>query len=595
MKLSFVIPTVNQYNMLFDDCIDSLVKHHGSEHEIIVVDDGSTISQDGTPGPLPEKIKAECERRGITFLSNEENSGFAKTVNKGIRASSGDVVVIVNNDVQFTQNVAAPMIESFRMDSKIGITGSLLFYPHGTIQHGGILILNNRTAFAHRGWHRTVHQAPEVLHPSYFVAVTGALFGIRREMIEEIGGFREDYFLAFEDTEFCLRAWEKGWRVYYNPAIRAIHIEGATRGASEVDKQRKARNWYIKEQQTLARFRGDIQKFDWTLIEKSLKTANEAKSAETPQAIGTERIEFSGPSSEKDESEQPLPSSNTIFIRRKMALGDVLMTTGVVRQLRKKYPNKQIVYSTNSMQVLKSNPNIDLLVSTNTDEPEGALVVDLDLAYERDPKRPAWRAYAAAAGVSEEADLSLEMVSTESDAKSLKEKLSGLDLDAEKIVVAHMGMSWPSRSWAPQNWMQLTQLLISRGYKILCVGSGADLAVSGGSGAISLLDKLTLQEIRELCKRAVCFVGADSGILHIAQTTEVPIVGLFTVADPANRIYPRKAGRSVAVVPKIECRYCLHDQPPPVTNLACKFGTNACISAITPVSVLEAIEEVSKS
>ena len=204
MKFSYVIPSINQTKMLINDCIDSLLKHENlAGDEIIVVDDGS-------PSHIQSVVKAECERRGVTVILRPANGGFPIAANEGIRAATGDVVVMVNNDVQFIEPVKKKIIASFERDSKIGIVGSLLLYPHGTIQHGGIVAVGNG-GFTHRGWHRKPEEVSDFCKGSYLIGVTGALFAMKRPMLNQIGLFNEKYFLSCDDTEYCLRAWANGW------------------------------------------------------------------------------------------------------------------------------------------------------------------------------------------------------------------------------------------------------------------------------------------------------------------------------------------------------------------------------------------------
>lgn len=189
MKISFVIPSYTKtdahFRMLFNDCIDSLLRHHPKEedYEIIVCEDG---------GAQAEQVRLECQRRGIRSIISSYNGGFSKNVNQGIRESTGEIVVLVNNDVQFTKPVTRNIRSSFETGERVGIVGSLLFYPNDTIQHGGIIFVNG--GFTHRGWHKTYAQAKEVHHANYMVGCTGALLALKKEMIEEIGLLNERYF-----------------------------------------------------------------------------------------------------------------------------------------------------------------------------------------------------------------------------------------------------------------------------------------------------------------------------------------------------------------------------------------------------------------
>lgn len=582
MKISWIIPTVNQYNLLFNGCIDSFTKHHGKDHEIIVIDDGSQPV-------VQEQIQGECQRRNIKCILNQKNSGFSTTVNKGIRASTGDIVVLVNNDIVFTQPIEKQIQDAFERHPRIGVVGSLLFYPHGTIQHAGI-ITPDGCSFTHRGWHKTLDQAPEVLNPGYFFAVTGALFSIKRTMLDEIGLLNENFFIAFEDTEMCLRAWKNDWRVFYDPKIQAIHAEGATRGRVDSDKQTKYRQWYLKELETLGKFRVEIKKYDLNRIFGAVSRCN-AELTRLPSSpdVEAERIVFGGSSPVMLADDSP-----KIAVRRLGAIGDVLFTTGVIRQIKIKNPKHKIIVSTAFPDVFRGNPNVETVVRS-LDGVKVEKVYDLDLVYENNPKMPIWEAYARSVFGNCDFDVRPEMFSGDGDLLSVKQKLAGaVDLNLDSVIVVHMSTSWPSRMWPQESWNEVTKALSGCGYKVVVVGSGKDFRSEMFYNVYNMHEKFNILEIRELCKRAKAFVGMDSGMLHIAQTTEIPIVGLFTVANPKYRIFNR-ANKTVALVPKLECRFCLHEQKPPVTFVSCKYGSNHCLHDITPNDVIQTIKDIARS
>jgi len=581
MKMSFVIPAYTReqrhFKMLFNDCIDSFVKFHGKDHEIIVVEDG---------GSMKAEVKAECERRGITCVVSEKNCGFPISVNKGIREASGEIIILVNNDIVFTQPVIEPFKKAFEVNGRIGIVGSLLLYPHGTIQHGGIVLVGR--GFTHRGWHKTLNTAPEVHHAGYLIGVTGALFGIRKEMVEEIGMFNENYFLACDDTEYCLRAWSRDWRIYYSPAIRAIHAEGATRGRTDIEKIQHHREWYLKEMQTWNKFQTDLVNYDLSHTQEKVAQANAEilgiKIMTTQQ--GADRIVFEGAT--VTESTSKAVGNHKILVRRTGALGDVLLATGVIRKLKKDNPNSQIIISTVCGDIFKNNPHVSQVVRT-TEGVEADKFYDLDLVYEMNPKMPIWEAYSRAVYGEAQFDATPEMFSTESDYSTLRAKMGSIDPVRDRVVVLHMAVSWSNRTWPRHHWSEVSRRLAGAGYKVVVVGRGGDYRSDLLNNTLNLVDYLNIHEVRELCKRAVAFVGVDSGMLHVAQTTDVPIVGIFTVANPKLRVVGRSS-RTIALVPRSECRFCLHEKSPPVTFVECKFGTNHCLSEITPDDVIREVQ-----
>jgi ADP-heptose:LPS heptosyltransferase len=183
------------------------------------------------------------------------------------------------------------------------------------------------------------------------------------------------------------------------------------------------------------------------------------------------------------------------------------------------------------------------------------------------------------------------MISDSKNFESVRSKLPQVNFGKDRVVVLHMAISWANRTWPRPYWLEVSRNLSSRGYKVITVGKGADYRSDLYQNVINMVDRFTISETRELIKNASVFCGMDSGLLHVAQTTGVPIVGIFTVANPKYRIYPRKE-RTVAVVPKSDCRFCLHEQKAPVTFVGCKFNTNACLQDITPAIVIDAIKEV---
>jgi len=556
MPVTLVIPTINQTQMI-DDCLTSFFKFHKDEHEIIVVDDGS-------PPDTQKAVQAICEKHGADFLSNSFNVGFSNTVNRGIDRATNDIVILVNNDIVFTEEITSKFESSFKNDERIGIVGGLLFYPNGTIQHGGIF--RTESWFMHRAWHKTLKDSPVVKQDCYIIAVTGALFGIRKAMSDKIGVMNPTYFIACEDTEMCLRAWKNGWRVFYNGSIQAIHAEGATRGHNNEVKMKKGRDWMIKEKETNRRFAQDMKRFDFKVIESRIKDANSnisrVKLAKLDQGCGV------------------------VGVNRAGALGDVLLTTGLIRKLKKKFPNYDIHVATGCGAVFKNNPNISRLVRSR-DQLVGNIIFDLDLVYEKSPKMPIVEAYHRSVFGDGDlvSDTQPEMFPDENDEKSLMEKLPPRFL-IPPVAVVHMGVGWPNRTWQRQKWLRVIDHLVSKDVRIAVVGKAGDFKPETKNNVLNLTNKLSIHEIMILIQKSNVFIGMDTGLLHIASCTDTPLVGLFTCANPIYRLVERKA-QSVALIPKVSCRFCLHEEEPPVTFAGCKRGNYQCLNDITVADVIK--------
>ncbi len=195
---------------------------------IIVADDASG----------EEHLTALRQIEGIEIVAGETNSGFAANVNRGLRATDSERdVVVLNSDVEARPGWLACLQYAASQEQDVGIVGAQLLYPDGRIQFGGTV--RNRDApqwFDHRyrfkpeGWGPAC-QAGAVL------AVTGACMYVRREVIERVGMLDESYPMAYEDVDWCLRAWQAGYRVLYFPAARLVHHESVTRGTDVGERE----------------------------------------------------------------------------------------------------------------------------------------------------------------------------------------------------------------------------------------------------------------------------------------------------------------------------------------------------------------------
>lgn len=250
MNFSIIIPTYGNAQLV-SNCISSLkrVEPDTSQYEIIVVDDGSPFNQ-------AVELKKTVTSLGVKGLYRGNNGGFSATVNWGIAEAENDIIVLVNNDIIFTQPFLSAYKDIFLNQLDVGIVGALLAYPNQTVQHAGLTYDSGHNQFLHAYKNKAIaNPDTQVKSPYYAIAVTGALFAFRKCLINYVGLFDEEYFLACEDTDYCLRAWEKGWKVLYTPKVFALHLEGNTRGNSESTKAVKGAFWAEKEKESIALFK----------------------------------------------------------------------------------------------------------------------------------------------------------------------------------------------------------------------------------------------------------------------------------------------------------------------------------------------------
>lgn len=266
---SLIIPTHGKLELV-QKCIATFRKYETDpRYEIIVVDDGS-------PERDAHFLQQYSREAGFKLVVNAGNRGFAHAVNRGIDETAGRYLLLCNNDIEFTGNVLEKFWNAFSLHSDTGVVGARLFYPDGRLQHGGIHYNATNKSF--------VHTYSGAEQSKYCIAVTGALMMIDRVLLRTVGLLNEQYFLACEDTEYCLRAWHKGYRVYYEASITAIHAEGATRGNTPQKKRHANPQWMQKEAQAIRTFQSTLKDYR---IGKLLKLVEEANTPMKKIEVGS--------------------------------------------------------------------------------------------------------------------------------------------------------------------------------------------------------------------------------------------------------------------------------------------------------------------
>jgi GT2 family glycosyltransferase len=198
------------------------------------------VCDDASP---PEHRAALDAIRDAEVIHGEENAGFAANANRGLRAASDGDAVLLNSDVVAHDGWLESLQYVAYDGPDHGIVGPKLLYPDGRIQSAG----SYRPAGAPRWFdHRyrfqpADHDAANAPFPA--LAVTGACMYLRRDVLDDVGLLDETFGMAFEDVDYCLRAWEAGFRVLYSPWAELTHAESVTRstepGARELASQRR--------------------------------------------------------------------------------------------------------------------------------------------------------------------------------------------------------------------------------------------------------------------------------------------------------------------------------------------------------------------
>ncbi len=207
-------------------CLDSLRRHtQGVPYRLIVVDNGST---DGTV----EWLRSQSD---VHLIANASNRGFAAGVNQGMAAAPPDHdILLLNNDTEIVEAHWLAHLRAVANDHPdYGIVGCLLLFPNGLLQHAGTYMpQHNFWGYQIGGGEPYIGQYPGIREVE---GVTGACMYIRRDVVNTIGGLDETYFSYYEDTDYCLRALQAGYKVVCTGGARVVHHENSSTRLNNAD------------------------------------------------------------------------------------------------------------------------------------------------------------------------------------------------------------------------------------------------------------------------------------------------------------------------------------------------------------------------
>ena len=238
-KVSILIPNKDNSKLL-KDAINSIIENTTyNNYEIVVIENGSTEK---------ETLKYYDELKDkpkVKILRIDENGEFnySRLINLGVKNVDGDFVLQLNNDTKILTKNWLEMMIGYSQQKEIGAVGGRLYYEDKTIQHAGIIVGLSGIAgnmLVNLPYGEKAYFGREAATRNV-AAVTGACLLCRRELYEEVGYMDEEQFkVAFNDVDFCLKLLEKGYRNVYIPYVELYHYESKTRGY-EYSKEKEER------------------------------------------------------------------------------------------------------------------------------------------------------------------------------------------------------------------------------------------------------------------------------------------------------------------------------------------------------------------
>lgn len=243
--VSIVIPNKDHIDDL-DKCVRSLFNVNTYKNiEVIIVENNSTQKE-----TFEYYDSIQKEYSDVRVLMWKSGFNYSAINNFGVKEAKGDYILLLNNDTEMIAPDSISDMLGYCMRPDVGIVGAKLLYPDGTIQHAGVIIgLGGIAGHAFIGLDANQYgYMSRAYLSSDYSAVTAACLMISKDIYNEVGGLCEEYAVAFNDVDFCMKVRSKGYLVVYDAFSQWYHYESKSRGYEDTEEKQ-------------LRFKGEIETF----------------------------------------------------------------------------------------------------------------------------------------------------------------------------------------------------------------------------------------------------------------------------------------------------------------------------------------------
>lgn len=236
-KISIVIPNMDHIYDL-EKCVKSIEKSTYKNYEIVIIENNSKKEE---TFEFYKKLEKKSNIKVVKMEINEFN--YAKIVNFGVKNSSGEYVLMLNNDIEILSKDWLEQMLMYAQREDVGIVGARLYFEDDTIQHAGVTIgIRGLAGHRYREFAKSDFSAKDnISYVQDLSAVTAACFLVSRKDWNTVLGFDEKLAVAFNDVDFCMKIRKMKKLVVYNPFVEAYHYESKSRGEDTVNKEKQER------------------------------------------------------------------------------------------------------------------------------------------------------------------------------------------------------------------------------------------------------------------------------------------------------------------------------------------------------------------
>ncbi|MBQ1993763.1 MAG: glycosyltransferase family 2 protein [Lachnospiraceae bacterium] len=258
-KISILIPNKDHSDDL-RRCIESIKQRSTYDnYEIIIIENNSTEKA------TSDYYKTLKDDSRIKIVRYEGEFNYSKINNFGAKYATGEYLLLLNNDTQvITMNWLEAML-MYAQREDVGAVGAKLYYGDKTIQHAGVVIgLGAHRTAGHTHYkinYDNLGYMGKLCYAQNVSAVTGACLMVKKKIFDELGGLDEEFKIALNDVDFCLRIREKGYLNVFTPFAELYHFESASRGIDVADEA-KAKRYEEESEKFRQRWKQVIEKGD---------------------------------------------------------------------------------------------------------------------------------------------------------------------------------------------------------------------------------------------------------------------------------------------------------------------------------------------
>lgn len=233
--VSILIPNMNHKDVL-KTCIDSLYQVNKYKNfEIVIIENNSTEQE-----IFDYYDQLQNEHSNIKVVKWEGKFNYSAINNFGAKYADGEYLLLLNNDTEMMKEDALSEMVGCCMRPEVGVVGAKLLYADDTVQHAGVVIgFSGYAGHVFNGINQDEYgfMRRAIINGNYS-SVTGACLMTKKSIFEEVKGLDEEFKVACNDVDYCLKVREKGYLVVYNAFSLWHHYESKSRGYDDKDKEK---------------------------------------------------------------------------------------------------------------------------------------------------------------------------------------------------------------------------------------------------------------------------------------------------------------------------------------------------------------------